>query len=295
MSAPISDRWLFLGFGLTLLAATHLISRALTHLLDLNLIHDPDYPHSAPSTPSDSIPLTTLSVLAKSPNADISRSATLLLLSRLSSPSSRHQSFLDDLFSPSLTTRRSAAQLHALFLSPAYRASVPDPVRQWRGLLHASVASESSAGQTVRAVYWHARALGEKGETRPMEQLRMLAAEMAQTESRRVWVWTEIREGEIGVWIGVMRDWADQDAKKALQAGWEPGRRMGWEGIDGERDGLPLGRNWAAARRPRLHEESDDVVDVRRRRREAMVLHEGEGLVHRNDIIQRPDDLSWRT
>lgn len=53
------------------------------------------------------------------------------------------------------------------------------------------------------------------------------------------------------------------------------------------RDGvmLPLGRNVDGSRRARFHEESPEETEVRRRRREAMVFHEGSGALGREDII----------
>lgn len=49
---------------------------------------------------------------------------------------------------------------------------------------------------------------------------------------------------------------------------------------------LPLGRNIDGSRRARFHEESPEETEVRRRRREAMVFHEGSGALGRDDIIQ---------
>lgn len=48
---------------------------------------------------------------------------------------------------------------------------------------------------------------------------------------------------------------------------------------------LPLGRNVDGPRRARFHEESPEETEVRRRRREAMVFHEGSGALAREDII----------
>lgn len=42
----------------------------------------------------------------------------------------------------------------------------------------------------------------------------------------------------------------------------------------------------------REHEESFEEQELRRRRREAVVFHDGEGPISRDDIIQRPRDTT---
>ncbi|TKX24947.1 hypothetical protein C1H76_2790 [Elsinoe australis] len=330
MSSSLDDRWLYLGFGVVLFAATHLISHGLTTIANLNTISPSSSTFGAspsPSSPEDSLALATLSHLATSPNADIFRSSTLILLERLAKSQAARQSVLDDLFSPCAATRRRAKKLHQLYESSRFEGRVSaSPTANWRGLIDASLNYASPAAVTVRAVYWHARALAEKGREGPMRQLEKLAGELGQAGLGFVLVWPEIKEVQVVAWINVMLGLLKEKSEapgterflKAMKIleevgemegdpeeawlmmlmrgkegremveGWREGRRSGagFEGIDGDRGNLPLSRGWDDTRRARFHEESAEVAEVRRRRREAMVFREGGGTVNRSDIIQ---------
>ncbi|KAG8623062.1 hypothetical protein KVT40_008038 [Elsinoe batatas] len=347
----LDDRHLYIGLGLTLLLSTRLISLALQRTTTLNLIHhSQSNPHAAPhpnphslphSRPDDlppsspdptpSLPLSSLSTLSSSPNPDIARSATRLLLERLAFSPSARSSFIDDVFSPDPHIRQQAKYLADLYgkFYP-YEGESENPLVPWRGLLgRGNVASETPAERTVRRAYALAKGMEGRDGGDAMGRLRRLSG--AWTGGRRgVVVCQKMREGQVVVWIEVMKGLAERGwdvgsvalgarligearGMEGLEAGevWEvlkgdwlersrrgqsgEGLRLarwddeddeadiGWGGIDGDASNLPLAR---VERRPRFH-EGMEVEHIRRRRREAMVLHEGEGVVDRDDIIQR--------
>ncbi|KAF2221870.1 hypothetical protein BDZ85DRAFT_320172 [Elsinoe ampelina] len=336
----LDDRHIYIGLGLTLLLSTRLISLALHRTTTLNLIHpSPTHPHAtppshpAPSSPSStpSLPLPSLSTLSSSPNPDIARSATRLLLERLASSPTARSSFIDDIFSPRPHVRRQAkylADLYAKFYP--YEGEGENPLAPWRGLLgRGDVASETPAERTVRRAYGLARGMEGRDGGDAVGRLRRLSG--AWMGGRRgVVVCQRMREGQVVVWIEVMRglvergwdkgnvalgarligearemeglepgevwevlkgDWLEGDRRGKSGGGLRLARwddeddeaEIGWGGIDGDASNLPLAR---VERRPRFH-EGVEVEHIRRRRREAMVLHEGEGVVDRDDIIQR--------
>ncbi|KAF4555885.1 Hypothetical protein D9617_2g058500 [Elsinoe fawcettii] len=323
-TSSIDDRYLYLGLGLTLLLSTRLISHALTRTATLNLISpssSSNPTHPFPPTdpdPTPSLHITSLSTLATSPNPDLSRSATLLLLERLAQSPAQTRSYIDDLFSPCAATRQKGRYLDELFALPAYSfRAAENPASEWRGLLDVSLELETPAARTVRGAYKLARGLEGKGRVAVMGRLKGLAARL-ETGSRAVLICEGMREGQVVAWIEVMKGLVTRgtdvgriakaarlireagemeglDAEEVwelLRGEWEAGLRrekvtweteIGWGGIDGDGDNLPLSR---AGRRPRFHEDEPEMADLRRRRREAMVLHEGDGMVHRDDIIE---------
>ncbi|GAB7341456.1 hypothetical protein MBLNU457_7695t1 [Dothideomycetes sp. NU457] len=333
MSNAPNDRWLWLGLGIFLFIATKQISLALIETVDLNTIHAPEETTTASTSAESTLDPKTLGVLSASPNADIARSATEILLSRFATHDSEPTEWVADLFSSSPTIRQKALSIFTLLQTRGLAPHIPEPdVLKLRGLVHRSSRFETAGARTLRSAYHAAAARKKNGLLDAWNALRRVSAvlERPMMEGVPVVLAEGMNERQVMHWARAQRRLLElgeraaredlmflESVKAMRRAGMvaedEGEEETGDEGeefddveLDGEAEGgdgsgrdqlqdilqrivegdLTSGNPAVPGRTARLHEESPEEAEVRRRRREAVVVHVGGGAVGRQDIFQ---------
>jgi len=354
MSNAPNDRWLWLGLGkcfhhhhrtphltspgIFLFVATKSISKALIETVDLNTIHAPESETTAPTTSVEStLDPKTLRALSASPNADIARSATEILLTRFLTHDTEPTEWAADLFSASATTRRKALYLFDYlfaFLHSPLAAGIPEPdVLKLKGLVYRSGTFETAGARTLRSAYRAAVARKKNGLLDAWNALRRVSAmlDRPMVEGVRIVVLESMNERQVTHWARAQRrllelgeqlareDLMFLESVKAMKRAGQVAEDEGEEETEdeveeyddveldgGEREGVEITRRdqlqdilqrivdgdltpdsaAVPGRTARLHEESPEEAEVRRRRREAVVVHVGGGAVGREDIFQ---------
>ncbi|KAL2031659.1 hypothetical protein VTO58DRAFT_107010 [Aureobasidium pullulans] len=308
MSWDIRDRYLWLGFGAFLFVAIKGISQTLRTTIRLSEVYDPDHAKAANDIQAeDSISLDALATLVTSPNQDISSSATSLILSRFTQDPSACKTLTTDLFSSTPSTRHKAKEVLYLFdslsldLYPFDDASVSNlhdksdrrlqhacqayfyATRKYRqgrlnSLVQVAEMVEDSmrAGQSVRrvrreAVESHFVFPGQGDESG--EEGEMMAARF-QPVSQRVESLVDMLAEQAVTTRPLVRFASSGEQSTASSTTSE---LPALEEVDPNED-------TAGSARLRRHAQSNHEAEARRRRREAMVLHEGGGRIGMEDI-----------
>ncbi|KAI5274457.1 hypothetical protein E4T47_02644 [Aureobasidium subglaciale] len=307
MSWEIRDRYLWLGFGAFLFVAVRQISSSLHTTIKLSEVYDPDHAKAANDTQAeDAVSLEALSTLVTSPNQDISNSAISLILSRFAQDEQATSSLTLDLFSSSPATRLQAKQSLDLFdnhytldlyplndttVSSLHDKSNPTTqlmcrayfraARKYRqgrlgSLVEIAVAVEESTKISQRSqrgqrypethfVFPQGREGDVVGRFQPVgqrvESLVDLLAEQAVT-TRPMVRFAAVASGETsGVASSTTSDLPDLEEVEVV--------------VDDQ----------PRVARARFQSSTNQEAEARRRRREAMVLHEGGGMIGTDDII----------
>ncbi|GAB7354048.1 hypothetical protein MBLNU459_g4628t2 [Dothideomycetes sp. NU459] len=286
------DRWLWLGLGLWLRYSQG-ITCALQDTVQLSEIKDPNITKAnVESDAEEAIGLDALHTLSRSSNPDIANAALSLLISRFALSDAGCDSLTLELFSPSAQTRRRAKQVLELIDSQPLAADVhkPDVLRVERVQeLRNATKSDDVRTQSMCMAFF--RSFG------PLSQGIGSLAGVADAVEAAMGLPLPLPAGS------AFQSYAfSNNGMRALAldhdgaAGDPLGRRYPRTTLGAleplaellERtDGIiqSLGRNVDGSRRARFHEESPEETEVRRRRREAMVFHEGSGALGREDII----------
>ncbi|KAI5247314.1 hypothetical protein E4T43_02256 [Aureobasidium subglaciale] len=307
MSWEIRDRYLWLGFGAFLFVAVRQISSSLHTTIKLSEVYDPDHARAANDTQAeDAVSLEALSTLVTSPNQDISNSAISLILSRFAQDEQATSSLTLDLFSSSPATRLQAKQSLDLFdnhytldlyplndttVSSLHDKSNPTTqlmcrayfraARKYRqgrlgSLVEIAVAVEESTKISQRSqrgqrypethfVFPQGREGDVVGRFQPVgqrvESLVDLLAEQA-VATRPMVRFAAVASGETsGVASSTTSDLPDLEEVEVV--------------VDDQ----------PRVSRARFQSSTNQEAEARRRRREAMVLHEGGGMIGTDDII----------
>ncbi|KAI5207790.1 hypothetical protein E4T39_01675 [Aureobasidium subglaciale] len=308
MSWEVQDRYLWLGFGAFLLVAVKQISSALHTTIKLSEVYDPDHAKAANDIQAeDAVSLEALSTLVTSPNQEISNSATSLILSRFAQDEEATSSLTLDLFSPSPSTRLQAKQSLDLFdnhytldlyplndttVSTLHDKSNPTIQLMCRAYLRASrkyrqgrlgslveiaVAVEESTRisqsspraqrypETTHFVFPQGREGDVVGRFQPVgqrvESLVDLLAEQAVATRPMVRFASTSRDTS-GVASSTTSELPALDEVEVVV-------------VDDQ----------TRVARTRFQLSTNQEAEARRRRREAMVLHEGGGMIGTDDII----------
>ncbi|CAD0093382.1 unnamed protein product [Aureobasidium vineae] len=310
MSWEIQDRHLWLGFGVFLFVAVKGVERCLRTTIKLSEIYDPVYAKAANGTQAEeSISLEALSTLVTSPNQDISNSATSLILSRFALDDSATSSLTHDLFSPSADTRLSAKRTLDLFdnlatdfypLNDTAVSSLHDKsdptvqvmcrayfkaARKYRqGRLATLVDIADAVEGSTRITHNRVRRAQRYPEThfvfpQQEESAEVAASARFQPVSQRVESLVDMLAEQAVMTRPMVRFAApgeqDGDGASSTTSGLPD-----LEDLDVVDDEVPH-----AAARARFQSSSNHEAEVRRQRREAMVLHEGGGVIGSEDII----------
>jgi len=334
MASRLDDRWLWLGLGVFLFAASKGIAYGLQDVVTLSTISDVNISEvKKDQRLEESINIKTLWTLTKSPNPDIASSAASVLISRFTADPASTRAWSDDLFAADISVRLRAYRLLIHISEHCLEATliVLLPASSVIGLLRFSLHDESRAGDTVRDAYHVALRLRDQGKEHAWTALLRLSTvveDYRKDERERIGRGPSIHvilpsipmNDKIVVhWCRAMRRMLqvrDHQSDALYQSSVAAIGRVekgecssledhglasyGLRNLD-EIDmrnaevrladdepgdiGLPLMPR--RHRTARFHEESPEETEVRRRRREAMVLHEGSGDVGRDDIIQR--------
>ncbi|KAG9517789.1 hypothetical protein KCU93_g8601, partial [Aureobasidium melanogenum] len=249
MSWEIQDRHLWIGFGVFLFVAVKGIERCLRTTVQLSEIYDPDHAKAANGTQAeDSISLEALSTLVSSPNQDISSSATSLILSRFAQDDSATSSLTTDLCSSSADTRLRTKRTLDLF------DSLAADIYPLNDSVVSSLHEKSNPTvQVMCRAYLKAARKYRQGRLASLVEI----AEAVEESTR-------ITHGD--------NNGVASSTTSELPA---------LDELDVIDDEVPH----AAAARARFQASSNHEAEVRRQRREAMVLHEGGGNIGSDDII----------
>jgi len=312
--------------------ATKSISKALITTVDLNVIHSPDSQTTAPNAAIEStLDSKTLGTLSQSPNPEIARSATEILLTRFATSDKEITAWSADIFSPSPSIRKRATALFTLLRSRGLAPGVPEPdVLKHKGLVYRSRDLDTAGARTLRSAYRAAAVRKENGILDAWNALRRVSTVLERAmECVPIVVLESMNERQVVHWARAQRrllDLGDREAKedlmfleavKAMNKAGKVEEGQGENGTEdeteefddvdldgGERDevevadldlravlqrferDLEAGNISLGDRIARLHEESPEEAEVRRRRREAVVVHVGGGAVGREDIFQ---------
>ncbi|GAM82653.1 hypothetical protein ANO11243_006350 [Dothideomycetidae sp. 11243] len=319
-----------LPHGVFLIVATKGIARGLRHMVEINTIYQGDVQEKpAMPKPEDSVALSTLQELIRSPNKEIATSASILLFHRFLASTDDTASWIGDFFSPSPAIRRSAQRLDDMFDALQIKDSVPPIRHAFAKLISLSVDSDSMAARTIRAAYAHAQARAKANDTYPMHCLESLSLRMYDLRENWVIICPGMKAAQVIPWTAAMKSMqvlmktssarrsrssglnsvhlealhalhaagamnevddnhdADFDLVEELDADADESSSDEDSVSPLDADSHDLLRRFgldSPHRRPRFHEESPEEAEVRRRRREAMVFHEGVGTVGREDI-----------
>ncbi|KAI4716486.1 hypothetical protein E4T48_07308 [Aureobasidium sp. EXF-10727] len=312
MSWEIQDRHLWLGFGVFLFVAVKGIEKCLRTTIKLSEIYDPVYAKAANGTQAEeSISLEALSTLVTSPNQDISNSATSLILSRFAQDDSATSSLTNDLFSPSADTRLSAKRTLDLFdtlatdfypLNDTAVSSLHDKsnptvqvmcrayfkaARKYRqGRLATLVEIADAVEESTRITHNRTRRAHRYPETHFVFPQQGEGSEGAAAPARFQPVSQRVESlvdmlAEQAVMTRPMVRFAAPGEQNSDGASSTTSGLPALEDLDVVDDEVPH----AAAARARFQASSNHEAEVRRQRREAMVLHEGGGVIGSEDII----------
>lgn len=327
MAPTISDRILWLGAGFVLFAVAKGVAYGLRRIVDINTIVTSEATSPREPRPEDSISINTLKTLIESPNTEIRNATILLLMKRLIATPQARDAYMDDFFSPSAEVRRKATQLDDLFWNFNIHTSSPAILEDFSWLIDITRKSESDGARTIRAAYKHIRDTATAQNMSQLTMFHVLAMAMKITRDQRVIICPDMTREQVRPWLKAMQalltgksasrdaavaealhllnnpsledgpeDWEDGLPSKATSTG---GYNIGFSCAESQANWLTSNTPFARAigeivtsqrGNPIFREESPEEVEVRRRRREAMVLHEGSGMLDRNDIIQ-PDNI----
>jgi len=183
--------------GITLLAAIKCISLALNDIADLNISHQ--------SAAEKIIPISTLQTLIKSPNPNIAKAASTILLRRLKTtiPHNTISPFVDDLFSPSSDAREKAFKLVKILESHVAedRSFLYSPKFYYSFIVETTVLADDDDANTLRAVYRLAKIMEKKGEPKAMQLFDELVFDIYGTEEMTVLTLPAIVESEVLSWL----------------------------------------------------------------------------------------------
>ncbi|KAH0271295.1 hypothetical protein KCU91_g7473, partial [Aureobasidium melanogenum] len=316
MSWEIQDRHLWIGFGVFLFVAVKGIERCLRTTVQLSEIYDPDHAKAANGTQAeDSISLEALSTLVTSPNQDISNSATSLILSRFAQDDSATSSLTNDLFSSSADTRLRAKRTLDLFdslaadlyplndfvISTLHDKSNPTvqvmcraylkAARKYRqGRLASLVEVAEAVEESTRIGHGDVRQAHRYPETHFVfpqhgENVEVISPARFQPVSQRVESLVDMLAEQAVMTRPMVRFAAPGEQNSGLASS-TPSGLPALDEIDAVDDEVPH----AAAARARFQASSNHEAEVRRQRREAMVLHESGGIIGSDDIIHPRTD-----
>ncbi|KAF2155924.1 hypothetical protein K461DRAFT_318575 [Myriangium duriaei CBS 260.36] len=309
-----NDRWLWVAFAVFIFGASKGIAHGLKQMVELNTISDDGgdkSTHTAP-IPEDSIGQDTLRTLYESPNNDISIAATSLLLKRMLYSTADGEAWLDDFFSTSSKVRQSANQLAELYWQhPQGNGPAAKVVDDLFGLIDLMGKNDSMQARTIRAAYACARHQALLGDVKPMTALRMLSLTMLQDKTKqRIVMCPNMRPAQFAPWVRAVKALMHESSKSKSRLARALGDLHNAPSSSDQTDSIwldeesieldirPLAelRGYSPppidlelpsdlrSRPPRFHEESPEETEVRRRRREAMVFHEGTGIIDHNNI-----------
>ena len=225
------------------------------------------------------------------------------------------------MFSSSYGTRQRAKRVKELIEDLGLAHDIPTPeVLRLKGLIDRSIDSDTESARTIRTAYHAAQRRRIQGHDRAWNALKRLSAVMDRAErSVPLLALPESAEGHVVNWARAQRrrievdvyqrDLMYREAVAAMRGSPDElevndedesgrtrlveqsfGREYDLEGLSTEFEDSIHWRE-QSGRIPRFHEEeSPEETRLRRRRREAMVLHETDGPIGREDIIQ-PSDL----
>ncbi|KAG9786376.1 hypothetical protein KCU95_g8430, partial [Aureobasidium melanogenum] len=318
MSWEIQDRHLWIGFGVFLFVAVKGIERCLRTTVQLSEIYDPDHAKAANGTQAeDSISLEALSTLVTSPNQDISNSATSLILSRFAQDDSATSSLTNELFSSSADTRLRARRTLDLFdslaadifpLNDSVISSLHDKsnptvqvmcraylkaARKYRqGRLASLVEIADAVEESTRITHGNVRQAHRYPETHFVfpqhgDSVEVTSPARFQPVSQRVESLVDML-AEQAIMTRPMVRFAAPGEQNSGVASPTTSELPALNEMDVVDDEVPHAA--AAAARARFQASSNHEADVRRQRREAMVLHEGGGTIRSDDIIHPRTD-----
>ncbi|CAD0091109.1 unnamed protein product [Aureobasidium mustum] len=311
MSWDIQDRHLWIGFGVFLFVAVKGIERCLRTTAQLSEIYDPDHAKAANGTQAeDSISLEALSTLVTSSNQDISNSATSLILSRFAQDDSATSSLTTDLFSSSTDTRLRAKRTLDLFdslaidlyplndslVSTLHEKSNPTvqvmcraylkAARKYRqGRLASLVEIADAVEESTRITHGNLRQAHRYPETHFVFPQQGESAEVRfQPVSQRVESLVDMLAEQAVMTRPMVRFAAPGDQSSGVPSS-TTSELPALDEMDVVDDEAPH-----AAARARFQASTNHEAEVRRHRREAMVLHEGGGNIGSEDIIHPRTD-----
>ncbi|KAK5999577.1 hypothetical protein QM012_005234 [Aureobasidium pullulans] len=316
MSWEIQDRHLWIGFGFFLFVALKGIERCLQTTVLLSEIYDPDHAKAANgSQAEDSISLEALSTLVTSPNQDTSNSATSLILSRFAQDDSATSSLTNDLFSSSAATRLRARRTLDLFdnlaadlypLNDSIISSLHDKssptvqvmcraylkaARKYRqGRLVTLVEIADAVEESTKISYERTRQTHRYPQTHFVFPQQGESAEGTSSAARFQPVSQRVESlvdmlAEQAVMTRPMVRFATPGEQNSGATSSTTSELPALDEVDVVDDEVPR-----AAARARFQASSNHEAEVRRQRREAMVLHEGGGGIGIDDIIHPRTD-----
>ncbi|KAI4740794.1 hypothetical protein E4T50_08772 [Aureobasidium sp. EXF-12298] len=311
----VQDRHLWIGFGVFLFIAVKGIERCLQTTIQLSEIYDPQHAKAANGTQAEeSTSLEALSTLVTSPNQDISNAATSLLLSRFTQDDSATSSLTQDLFSPSSDTRVRAKRTLDLFdalandlfpLNDNVVASLHDKsnptvqimcrayfkaVRKYRqGRLASLVDIADAVEESTRIVHHRSRRTHRHPESHfVFPQQEGVTEARFQPVSQRVESLVDMLAEQAIATRPMRRFVAPGESSgdtSPLASRSPPALDELGDGFDDDDDDEA-----PHTARTRFQASSNHEAEVRRHRREAMVLHEGGGVIGSEDIIHPRTD-----
>ncbi|GIZ43747.1 hypothetical protein CKM354_000696300 [Cercospora kikuchii] len=273
MATRIDDRWLWLGVGVFFYFAAKYVKYAVTDIVRLTELDPAQFPandadHGA--HPEESIEVKTLKTLCLSPNPSIAAAAHSLVIRRFAAQPNAIDILRRDIDSKNPETSRRAKQavqyLYDFDLELRHslpRGGLDDLDLPMEYADDVAYRDENGELQLMDVDDWNAMARARNRQQNSLDderamdvvaRLEELSEEIARTE----------------------REMDD------LQARANHARFAGWDRIP-----APIRPTFASGGL-----QGSEAEDRRRRHREAMVLHEGDGRVEEEDII-RPSASRW--
>lgn len=271
MSGRIDDRWLWLSFGIVTIVAVHGIRRAIQGLVAETKLDPYSYEPCEKHTtehPEDGITIDNLQTLANSPNPNIANSATGLIVSRTLRNPATITSIRQDLRAPDPATRRRATlALDYLRQHSAYDGSLDArpsaaPYNNF-GRPQWSAIGTSDGGFTAAE---HAVMIDRQRRAANANEPSVAGATRTRLEHRQAMLErAQAEDAEDGFYVpGQTNPWADEgDVVPSIE-----NPVAGWTNV------------------PRARPQRADATEaeVRRQRREAVVVHNGSGELWEEDV-----------
>ncbi|USW54209.1 hypothetical protein Slin15195_G075280 [Septoria linicola] len=273
MASRLDDRWLWLGAGVFFLAAASYIKHALTHIVHLTELDPAQFPandHSHGTHPEESVDIKTLRTLCLSPNPSIAAAAHSLVIRRFAGQPDAIEILRKDLDSTNPEISRKAKQ--AVQYLYDFDIELRDRLGS-RGLDDLDLPMGYADDVAYR---------DENGELQVMDVDEWDAVARARNRQQ-----ASFDDDERGMDVVARLEELSQEIDRteremeSLQSGVGQARFAGWDRIPAPpRPLVPSGQL------------GDESSNRRRRHREAMVLHEGDGIIEEDDII-RPTQSRW--